>query len=166
MRHHRGDPALLLSGCLLMDVSRGSPALSHACGGLWEWILTEKILLCVRVPLPCHRGWRVCSYWLQELRDRESVSAALQTHSWNCRADMLDDPLCKLTYCVYVWPILKRNQLIISASTLCASLETRPKHLRVFVFFLPGMGSCSIFYVIWKWLTGPTLWFHRRVLIH
>lgn len=74
--HHCGDPALLLPSFLLLDVSWGSPAVPHACRSLWERILAEKVLLRVWLPLPCHRCRRLSSYWLQELRDQESVSAA------------------------------------------------------------------------------------------
>lgn len=135
--HHCGDPALLLPSFLLLDVSWGSPAVPHACRSLWERILAEKVLLRVWLPLPRHRCRRLSSYWLQELRDQESVSAAsfflsLWKHSWKCRADMLDAALCGLTCCGCVWQILKRNPLVISASTLCASLETTPKHLSAF----------------------------------
>lgn len=68
------------------------------------------------------------------------------------------------TCCVCVRQILKRNQLIIS----CQHLMRCPwrLHRNIQASFLPGMGSCSIFHVIWKWLTDPTLWFHQRVQLH
>lgn len=132
MRHHCGDPPLLLPGFFLLDVSWGGPAVPHARGGLWERILTEKVLLRVWLPLPRHRGRRLRSYWLRELRDQESVSAAFWTNPWKCRADTLDAMLCGLTCCVCMWQLLKRHLLIISASALCASPETTPKHLRSF----------------------------------
>lgn len=60
------------------------------------------------------------------------------------------------TCCVCMRQLLKRNLLIISASTLtCVPGD----YAKTFELLLPGMGSCSIFYVIWKWLTDSTLWF-------
>lgn len=158
MCNHCRDPPLLLPGLFLLDVSWGGAAVPHARGGLWERILTEKVLLRVWLPLPCHRGRRLRSYRLWELRDRWSVSTAFWTNPWKCRADTLDATLCRLTCCVCIWQLLKRNLLIISASTLCAPLETTPA---TFELFLPGTDSCSIFYVIWKWLTDSTLWFQE-----
>lgn len=92
MRHHRGDPPLLLPGFLLLDVSRGGPAVPHARGGLWERILPKEVLLRVRLPLPCHCGRRLRSYRLPELRDQEGVSAAFWTNPWKCRVDTPDAP--------------------------------------------------------------------------
>lgn len=74
MCHHCWDPPLLLPGILLLDVSRGGPAVPHARGGLWERILAEKVLLRLWLPLPRHCGCRLHSYRLQELWDGESVS--------------------------------------------------------------------------------------------
>lgn len=132
MCHHRGDPSFLLPGVLLLDVSWGGTAVPHACGGLREWILPEKVLLRVWLLVPRHRGRRLGSHRLRELRDRQSVSAAFWTNPWKCRADLLDAALCELTCCVCMWQLLESNLLIISASTLCASLETAPKHLSSF----------------------------------
>lgn len=128
MRHHRRDPPLLLPGFLLLDVSWGGPAVPHARGGLWERILPEKVLLRLGLPLPRHRGWRLRSHRLQELRDRESVSAASPNKSEKCRAEQ-----CWMLHCAGLPAVslcgsfLKRNLLIISASALRASLETQPK---------------------------------------
>lgn len=132
LRNHRGDPSLLLPGLLLLDVSWGGPAVPHACGSLWERIFTEKVLLRVWLPLPRHRGRCLCSYRLQELRDPKGVSVTFWANPWKCRADTLDASLCGFTCCVCMWQLLKRNLLIISASALCASLETTPKHLSSF----------------------------------
>lgn len=78
MCHHCRDPPLLLPGILLLDVSRGGPAVPHACGSLRERILAEEVLLRLWLPLSCHCGCRLDSYWLQELWDRESVSGLTQ----------------------------------------------------------------------------------------
>lgn len=109
MRHHRWDTPLLLPGFLLLDVSWGGPAVPHARRGLWERILTEKVLLRVWLPLPCHCGRRLHSYRLQELRDGESVSAAFWTNPWKCRADTLDATLCGLTRCVCMRQLFEKK---------------------------------------------------------
>lgn len=153
MRHHRWYPPLLLPGFLLLDVSWGGPAVPHARRGLWERILTEKVLLRVWLPLPCHCGRRLHSYRLQELRDGESVSAAFWTNPWKCRADALDATLCGLTHCVCMrQPFLPGPYL---------SLWT--PHQKTFEL---RVDSCSIFYVIWKWLTDSTLWFQGGPQLH
>ena len=129
MRHHRRDPPLLLPGFLLLDVSWGGPAVPHARGGLWERILPEKVLLRLRLPLPRHRGRRLRSHRLQELRDRESVSAASPEQIlWNAEQNNAGCYTARAyLLCLYVAAFLKRNLLIISASALRASLETQPK---------------------------------------
>lgn len=101
MCHHRWDPPLLLPGLLLLDVSRGGSAVPDARGGLWERILTEKVLLRVRLPLPCHCGRRLHSYRLQELWDRESVSAAFLANPHTQRAECCTTRAHLL--CVYMW---------------------------------------------------------------
>lgn len=135
LRHHRGDPALLLPSFLLLDVSWGSPAVPHARRSLWERILAEKVLLRVWLPLPRHRCRRLSSYRLQELRDQESVSAA-SSFSENILGNA--EQTCWMLQRVALPAVaacgrfLKRNPLVISASTSCASLETTPKHLSAF----------------------------------
>lgn len=63
----------LFPGCFLLDVSGGCATLSHAGGGFWERVLPQKVLLFVRILLPCTGGGHLCSHRLQELWDQESV---------------------------------------------------------------------------------------------
>lgn len=84
MCDHRWNPAFLLPGLLLLDVSGGRPAVPDARGGLWERILQEKVLLRVRLPVSSHRCCRVCGHRLPELRDKDSVSPVTRGLMW-CR---------------------------------------------------------------------------------
>lgn len=57
--------------------------------------------------------------------------------------------------CLYVAAFEKK-----STHHFCQCLMCLPgDYTKTFELLLPGMGSCSIFYVIWKWLTDSTLWF-------
>lgn len=166
LRHHRGDPALLLPSFLLLDVSWGSPAVPHARRSLWERILAEKVLLRVWLPLPRHRCRRLSSYRLQELRDQESVSAASflsENILGNAEQTCWMLQRVGFTCCGCVWQISEKK----SARHFCQHLMCIPgDYTKTFERLLPGMGSCSIFYVIWKWLTDSTLRFQGRLQLH
>lgn len=166
--HHCGDPALLLPSFLLLDVSWGSPAVPHACRSLWERILAEKVLLRVWLPLPCHRCRRLSSYWLQELRDQESVSAAsFFSLSLKTFLEMQSRHAGCCTVSAYLLWLRVADFEKKSARHFFQHLMCIPgDYTKTFERLLPGMGSCSIFYVIWKWLTDSTLWFQGRLQLH
>lgn len=72
--HHRRHSALLLPGCLCLDVSGGVAAVPHAGRYVWERVLTPEILLHLWVPHPGFGGGHLSRHWLQELRHAASVS--------------------------------------------------------------------------------------------
>lgn len=74
--HHRRRSPLLLPGCLRLDVFGGRAAVPHAGRGVWERVLTQKVLLHLWVPHPSCGGGHLSGHRLQKLRHTAGVSVA------------------------------------------------------------------------------------------
>lgn len=78
MLHHRRRSALLLPGCIRLDVSGGCAAVPHAGRRVRERVLAQEVLLPLRVPHPSRGGGHLCGHRLQKLWNTASVSVFLK----------------------------------------------------------------------------------------